>query len=130
MSSETQTEDVQYKVTKTFKNDVLNWIQIDDKIREHRKAVKDLNAQKKEFEEQIIQYLTEVDEESIMLKDGMLKKTVTKSKEPLKKENIHSALVDITGDANKALMLTDHILKSRKETERVNLRRTIKKPTN
>lgn len=127
MSSDTQTEDVQYKVTKNFKNDVLRWLEIDDKIREHRKAVKDLNTEKKEFEEQIIQYLTEVDEESVMLKDGILKKSVTKSKEPLKKENIHSALVDITGDANKALMLTDHILKSRKETEKVSLKRTIKK---
>ena len=127
MSSDTQTEDVQYKVTKNFKSDVLRWIEIDDKIREHRKAVKDLNTEKKEFEEQIIQYLTDVDEESVMLKDGMLKKSVTKSKEPLKKENIHSALVDITGDASKALMLTDHILKSRKETEKVSLKRTIKK---
>lgn len=127
MSSDTQSEDVQYKVTKNFKNDVLRWIEIDDKIRKHRKAVKDLNTEKKEFEEQIIQYLTEVDEESVMLKDGFLKKSVTKSKEPLKKENIHSALVDITGDANKALMLTDHILKSRKETEKVSLKRTIKK---
>lgn len=127
MSSDTQTEDVQYKVTKNFKNDVLRWIEIDDKIREHRKLVKELNTEKKEFEEQIIQYLTEVDEESIMLKDGLLKKSVSKSKEPLKKENIHAALVDITGDANKALMLTDHILKSRKETEKVSLKRTIKK---
>lgn len=130
MSSDTQTEDVQYKVTKNFKSDVLRWLEIDDKIRDHRKIVKELNIEKKEFEEQIINYLTQVDEESVMLKDGILKKSVTKSKEPLKKENIHSALIDITGDANKALMLTDHILKSRKETEKVSLKRTIKKIKN
>lgn len=125
MSSDTQTEDVQYKVTNGFKNDVLKWINIDDSIREHRKAVKELNQQKKEFEEQIIKYLTQVDEDSIQIKDGILKKSVTKSKEPLKKKNIQTALVEITGDANKASMLTEHILKSRKETEKISLRRTV-----
>lgn len=125
-----ETEDVQHKVTNKFKNDVLRWISIDDRIREHRKAVKDLNAEKKEFETEILQYLTEVEEESVMIKDGFLKKQVTKSKAPLKKENIHTALAEITGDNNKALMLTEHILKSRKETEKVSLRRTIKKGKN
>ena len=127
MSDNSQTEDVQYKVTNGFKNNVLKWINIDDNIREHRKAVKELNQQKKEFEESIIKYLTQVDEDSIQIKDGFLKKSVTKSKEPLKKENIHTALVEITGDANKAIMLTEHILKSRKETEKISLRRSVNK---
>lgn len=127
MSDNSQTEDVQYKVTNGFKNDVLKWINIDDNIREHRKAVKELNQQKKDFEESIIKYLTQVDEDSIQIKNGFLKKSVTKSKEPLKKENIHTALVEITGDANKAIMLTEHILKSRKETEKISLRRSVNK---
>lgn len=125
MSSDTQTEDVQYKVTNGFKNDVLTWINIDDKLREHRSAIRDLNKKKKEFESQIINYLTEVEEDSIQVKDGFLKKSVTKSKEPLKKDNIKSALVEITGDDSKAAMLTEHILKSRKETEKVSLKRTL-----
>lgn len=125
MSSDTQTEDVQYKVTNGFKNDVLTWINIDDQLREHRSAIRDLNKKKKEFESQIINYLTEVEEDSIQVKDGFLKKSVTKSKEPLKKDNIKSALVEITGDDSKAAMLTEHILKSRKETEKVSLKRTL-----
>ena len=125
MSSDTQTEDVQYKVTNGFKNDVLTWINIDDQLREHRSAIRDLNKKKKEFESQIINYLTEVEEDSIKVKDGFLKKSVTKSKEPLKKDNIKSALVEITGDDSKAAMLTEHILKSRKETEKVSLKRTL-----
>ena len=125
MSDDTQTEDVQYKVTNGFKQNVLKWINIDDKIREHRKVVKELNQQKKDFEENIITYLTQVDEDSIQIKDGFLKKSVTKSKEPLKKENIHSALIEITGDTSKATMLTEHILKSRKETEKISLKRTV-----
>ena len=125
MSSDTQTEDVQYKVTTGFKNDVLTWINIDDQLREHRSAIRELNKKKKDFESQIINYLTEVEEDSIQVKDGFLKKSVTKSKEPLKKDNIKSALVEITGDDSKAAMLTEHILKSRKETEKVSLKRTL-----
>ena len=86
MSDETQTEDVQYKVTNGFKHDVLKWITIDDNIREHRKAVKELNQQKKDFEESIITYLTQVDEDSIQIKDGFLKKSVTKVKNHSKKK--------------------------------------------
>ena len=130
MSDDSQTEDVQYKVTNQFKNNVLKWIKIDDNIREHRKAVKELNERKKEFEETIINYLTEVEEDSIQIKDGFLKKSVTKTKEPLKKENIKNALVEITGDATKATMLTEHILKSRKETEKISLKRTVNRNKN
>lgn len=121
------TNDVQQKVTNEFKNNVLTWVGIDDKIREHRKQVKELNQKKKEFEENILNYLTQVNEDSVMLANGKLSKTVSKSKEPLKKENIHTALVEITGDANKAIMLTEHILKSRKEVEKVRLTRTVNK---
>lgn len=127
MSDSESENNVQQKVTKEFKHNVLTWVGIDDKIREHRQKVKELNQKKKEFEEHILKYLTEVDEESIMLADGKLSKVVSKSKEPLKKENIHSALVEITGDANKAVMLTEHILKSRKEVEKVRLSRTRKR---
>ena len=92
MSNSESENNVQHKVTKEFKNNVLTWVGIDDKIRESRKKVKELNLKKKEFEENILKYLTEVDEESIMLIDGKLSKVVSTTKESLKKENIHSAL--------------------------------------
>ncbi len=127
MSDLESDNNVQQKVTKEFKHNVLTWVSIDDKIRESRQKVKELNQKKKEFEENILKYLTEVNEESVMIIDGKLSKVVSKSKEPLKKENIHSALVEITGDTNKAIMLTEHILKSRKEVEKVRLSRTRKR---
>ena len=127
MSDSESDNNVQQKVTKEFKHNVLTWVGIDDKIREHRQRVKELNQQKKEFEENILKYLTEVDEDSIMIADGKLTKSVSKTKEPLKKDNIQAALVEITGDANKAVMLTEHILKSRKEVEKVRLSRSKKR---
>jgi len=122
--SDSESNNVQQKVTKTFRNNVLQWIDIDDKIRNIRSKVKDLTTEKKQFEEYILNYLSQVDEESIAIKDGKLSKNVSKSKAPLKKETIYQSLVQLIGDTTKANTMTEHIINSRPEVQRVNLKRT------
>jgi hypothetical protein len=116
--------DVQYKVTNEFKKNVKKWVEIDDTIREIRVKSKELAQEKKSYEEFILSFLETVDEKSVGIGDGKLTRSVSQCKAPLKKENIHKALVEITGDNNKALEMTEHIIKSRGTTERVNLKRT------
>ena len=122
--SESQTEDVQYKVTKDFRNNVIKWVEIDDNIRTLRAKVKEFNDMKKEHEVNIIEYLTKVDEENVVIKDGKISKNVSKSKAPLKKETIQKALVDLVHDQNKASAMADHIINSRPTVEKISLRRT------
>ena len=122
--SESQTEDVQYKVTKDFRNNVIKWVEIDDNIRTLRAKVKEFNDMKKEHETNIISYLTKVDEENIIIKDGKISKNVSKSKAHLKKETIQKALVDLVHDQNKASAMADHIINSRPTVEKISLRRT------
>jgi hypothetical protein len=121
--SETQ-QDVQHKVTRAFRDNVLRWVEIDDDIRSIRAKVKELNDEKKQYEEQIISYLNKVDEESIVIKDGKLSKSVSKSQAPLKKENIHKSITELVGDSTKAMAITEHILNSRETTQKVRLSRT------
>lgn len=121
MSSE---EEVQNKVTKEFKNNVKKWIEIDDNIRAIRTKTKELTKEKKEYEEFILNFLEKVEEKSVGVPDGKLTRSVSQCKAPLKKENIHQALSEITGDSNKAMAMTEHIIKSRKTVERINLKRT------
>ena len=83
-----------------------------------------MTQEKKNYEEFILNFLETVDEKSVGIADGKLTRSVSQCKAPLKKENIHKALVEITGDSNKALQMTEHIIKSRGTTERVNLKRT------
>ena len=127
--SETDTheaqQEVQQKVTRAFRDNVLRWVEIDDDIRSIRAKVKKLTDEKKQFEEQIISYLTKVDEESIIIKDGKLSKTVTKSQAPLKKETIHKSLTELVGDSTKAMAMAEHILNSRETTQKVKLSRTM-----
>jgi hypothetical protein len=121
--SETQ-QDVQHKVTRAFRDNVLRWVEIDDDIRSIRAKVKELNDEKKQYEEQIISYLNKVDEESIVIKDGKLSKSVSKSQAPLKKENIHKSITELVGDSTKAMAITEHILNNRETTQKIRLSRT------
>ena len=119
-----ESSEVQNKITKEFKNNVKHWVEIDDTIRELRSKVKELTQEKKENEEFILNFLESVDEKSVGIQDGKLTRSVSQTKAPLKKDNIHKALVEITGDTNKAMSMTEHIIKSRQTVERVNLKRT------
>jgi hypothetical protein len=124
--TETQ-EDIQYKVTRTFRDNVLKWVEIDDTLKAIRSKIKDLTDEKKQHEENIIGYLTKVDEESIRIKDGKLTKNISKTKAPLKKELIHKSLVELIGDSNKAMTMTEHIINNRPTVERVKLSRSKNK---
>jgi len=124
MSDSESVEDVQHKVTKEFRKNVLKWVEIDDKIKHIRSTIKELNDEKKQFEGNIISYLTKVDEDSILIKDGQLSKNVSKGKEPLKKDNIHKALVELLNDSTKAMTMTEHIINSRpNKPEKISLKR-------
>ena len=122
--SDSDNDNVQQKVTKTFRNNVLQWIEIDDKIKNIRSKIKELSTEKKQIEEYILNYLSQVDEESIAIKDGKLSKNVSKTKAPLKKDTIYQSLVQLIGDTTKATTMTEHIINSRADVQRVNLRRT------
>ncbi len=128
--SESETEDVQYKVTKDFRKNVLKWVELDDnvrilksKIKEINEKIKEFNENKKIYEEPIIGYLNKVEEDSFLIKDGKISKNVSKTKAPLKKEFIHKALVELVNDNNKAMVMTEHIINSRPVTEKINLKR-------
>ena len=133
MSDSENQEDVQQKVTKAFRKNVLKWVELDDgvralkaKIKEINERVKELNSEKEQFEEPIIHFLSQVNEDAVQLKDGgKLSKNISKQKAPLKKEFIHKALVELVNDPNKAMAMTDHIINSRPVTEKINLKRVV-----
>lgn len=115
------------QISAEFVQAVKKYLEVDDKLREIKDRTKKLNTEKKEKQEYIINYLTSIEESIIDVVDGKLKKTITKSQAPLKKELIHKALTDITGDSVKAQSMTETIINSRPTVERVNLKRTKNK---
>ena len=124
MSSSESENANQQKVTKEFKDKVLRWVSLDDELRNLRKKTKEINKEKKINEEFILNFLESVDEKVVEIADGKLRRNISKTKAPLKKAGILASLTQITGDALKAKELTEHILSSRPDVERVNLKRT------
>ena len=114
------------QVSKEFVDTVKKYIEIDDKLKYIKKQSKVLNGDKKEHENFILNYLQSIDENVIDIPDGKLKRNISKTQAPLKKELIQKALIDILGDSNKATLISDQIIKSRPMIEKITLKRTTK----
>jgi hypothetical protein len=122
-----ESESNKKQISAEFVQAVKKYLEVDDKLREIKDKTKKLNTEKKEKQEFILNYLTSIEESIIDVADGKLKKTITKTQAPLKKELIHKALTDLTGDSAKAQSMTETIINSRPTVERVNLKRTKNK---
>ena len=114
------------QVSKEFVDTVKKYIEIDDKLKYIKKQSKVLNGDKKEHENFILNYLQSIDENVIDIPDGKLKRNITKTQAPLKKELIQKALIEILGDSNKATLISDQIINSRPMIEKITLKRTTK----
>ena len=111
-------------VSKEFKEKIIRWVKLDDDLRKIRETTKEINDEKKQHEQFILEYLETLEGQEIGISDGKLSRQVVKKQEPLKKENITKALFEIVKDDTKASAMCDHILKSRATTEKVSLKRT------
>jgi len=115
------------EISKEFQEQVQLWVKIDDSLRDFKNKSRELTQEKKEIEEYILSYLDEIGEKSIGITNGNLRKNISKSKAPLKKENIYNTIKDLTKDEVKASTITNQIFENRPLTERVNLKRTNNK---
>ena len=111
-------------VSAEFVQSVKKYVDVDNKLREIREKTKTLNLEKKETEAFILDYLQSIDENIVDVPNGKLRRNVSKTQAPFKKETIQQALAEITGDITKAAAMTDHIIKSRPIVQRVTLKRT------
>jgi len=116
-------------VSPEFVNSVKKYLEVDDKLKEYRDMIKKLSTDKKEKEEYILNYLQSIEESVIDVRDGKLRRNISKTQAPLKKELIQKTLTEIVGDAIKAQSITDQMMKSRPIVERVTLKRTKNKIT-
>jgi uncharacterized protein with gpF-like domain len=117
-------DDVQNKVTNEFKKKVLKWLDIDDEIRAMAAKKKELEKEKKQYQEFILSFLENVGEKEIATRDGKLRRNISKTKGPLNKAHIQKAIDEVIKDKTKSNVITEHIINSRPMVDRVNLKRT------
>jgi len=113
-----------------FKKVVVNWVQIDDLIREKNSELKELKSDKKSLEEYILESMDKMDQSIIDISDGKLRLNKSKSTAGIKQEYIQEALTELVNDQAQAQQMTKFILEKRPTVERVNLKRTFFRKNN
>ena len=120
-------EEEDKQVSKQFINSIKNWVAIDDKMKKLKEELKMLTNEKKEYEKVVLQELDKLDEKVIDITDGKLRKNVSKTQVPLKKDHIEKTLQEFTKDQLKTNEIIKQMLETRQYVERINLKRTGKK---
>jgi hypothetical protein len=106
-----------------LKEMIINWLALDDKIKEISATVKDMNLEKKQFESYILDYMTKLNKPIIDTTSGKLIKDEKKTKKGLKEDMVATALTEITGDKVRAAEFTKYIFDKRPEVDNIKLKR-------
>ena len=118
-------DDVQ--VSKEFQENVVKFVKLDDLIRRKTKEVTELKKQRKPCEEYILKYLDNVDQTTIEITDGKLRKNKSETKKALNQDIIKATLTEkLTNplDVQEILKLMEA---KRPLNTHVNLKRTGKR---
>jgi hypothetical protein len=110
-------------VIEDLKEMIINWLSLDDKVKEIGVTIKDLNNEKKQFESYILDYMTKLNKPIIDTSSGKLMKDEKKTKKALKEDLVAIALTEITGDKLKAAEFTKYIFDKRPEVDSIKLKR-------
>ena len=111
-------------ITSHFVSSIKSWVSIDDKIFKLKEEIKALTNEKKEFEKIVLDELDKMDNTVISIPDGKIKKIISKSQTPLKKEHIQKTLFEFTRDEKKTSDIINQMMKERQIVEKINLKRT------
>ncbi len=107
-----------------FKNDVNEWIQLDDDVKTLRDAIKDRNKRKKELAPVILEFMKMNGIENLQTKTGgKLKYRASMVKKPLNQKEIKSKLCDFFNNIKRGEQVASFLLDNREKVERVSLSR-------
>jgi len=122
------------QITNKFITSIKSWVTLDDNIRaiqkeikKYKEEIKIIESEKKQYEQVVLDELDKIDEKVISISDGKIRKNIIKSQKPLKKEDIHKTILEITKDEKQTYDIIDKMMKSRQTIEKINLKRTKNK---
>jgi hypothetical protein len=110
-----------------LKQEVKEYLDIDDQIKALNKAIKDRRDKKKKLSENILVNMKKFELDVMNTKNGKLVYTESKRKEGLNKKNLIVGLNTYFKNEDKSKEVSKIIMNSRAEVKKVTLRRTINK---
>jgi hypothetical protein len=111
------------ELKKKFKNIVISWVHLDDKIKIINSELKNMKDEKKQYEDFILSFMEKYNENMITLSNGILKKSVSQTKQSIKEEMIQEVIEEFTKDMEQAYSITQKIIQKREVNEKVTLKR-------
>ncbi len=107
---------------------IRNWIQIDNEISEMQKKIKGFREEKKQLTESLVNVMKNNEIDCFDINDGKLIYSKTKTKKAINKKTLLDALNKyFKEDSELAQEVSQHILNSREETIKENIRRKVEK---
>jgi len=108
-------------------DNVKEWINIDNEIRQLQSAIKERRKQKKELTTNLVDTMKQNEIDVFNIPDGELIYTKSKTKTPLSKKHLLLSLSQyFKEDKNMVEQLGKYILDSRQTKEKENIKRKIK----
>lgn len=115
-------------VTEDFKDMILTWLALDEKIKEINEELKEYKDEKKQFESYILEYMEKQKDDVIVTNKGAITRNVRESKSAITPEIIQETLTKILNNKDTAYVCTTEILSRRTVKQSTNLKRQTIKP--
>lgn len=124
--SNVEQNNIEVDITPTFKNNIMTYIKIDDLIKNKMEEIKELKDAKKKYEEDILNYLNNINQTSINYGEITLRKNEYTSKGSLKNEYLKEVIGNELGDPTKTEKILENLENKKMETatKRLGLKRT------
>ena len=127
-SSQTSENDENVKVSREFQENVKKFVLLSDLLKKKQDEITELRKQKKPCEEYILKFLDQVNEDTVNVTDGKIKKNKSEIKNKLDEDLVKLSLQEKINDPK----IIEEILKSIEDKRGVNskvkLERRVTKP--
>ena len=127
-SSQTSENDENVKVSREFQENVKKFVLLSDLLKKKQDEITELRKQKKPCEEYILKFLDQVNEDTVNVTDGKIKKNKSEIKNKLDEDLVKLSLQEKINDPK----IIEEILKSIEDKRGVNskvkLERKVTKP--
>ena len=110
-----------------FKEVLKKYLDIDDAIKRMTKNIREKKSEKKKITEYILEFMGKYNIEDLSVKNSKLKRSVSYTKKPLNNETIKTLLSKYYNNNVEGDKIAKYLLDNRSKSERVRLKRLIKK---
>ena len=108
-----------------FRQTVKKWLDLDNEIRTLDNALKERKKNRKEIQQQIMNFMGEYNIKNMNTDDGKLTYNESKTKKPLNINYIKSSLTNYFNNSEDGEKVTEYLLNKREVSKRVYLKRTF-----